>query len=443
MRQQVQTVFLIAALLVLAACSNTGAAPSLNSTPTLMPTLDQAASAVRDVVPQPTEPSPTPQAANLRIWWPDDLYPVDNSTASSILSEQIEGFRDTYSNLGLDVRRKRASGLGGILSTLRTAAPVAPSAMPDLTLMQRGDMIAAASEGLIIPINDWVASDVLNNLPANVRALGEIDGTLYGVPYALNLFHVVYRAALLANPPLSFEDVLEQQPRFRFSAGVEPGNSVNWTILLQYLAADGRLVDENNNPVLDEGPLMALLEFYAQGVEQGIFDNTLLNNTQVDSYWNSFSSGETSMMCLDTRTYLTRKDGVPNVGLAPLPTADGNPLTALEGWMWVLTTHDPDRQDQAATFLSWIMRVNAQAVYLEALGLLPSQQQALSLWDDQDYATFAQTMLTTAQIVPMALRNSSAAAALQLAVASVLEGAPAQDAAAEALAKFAVAETTN
>ena len=58
-----------------------------------------------------------------------------------MLLSQFDGFRQTYA-YNLDVRRKRSGGLGGILPTLRTAVPVAPRAVPDLTLMRRTDMIA-------------------------------------------------------------------------------------------------------------------------------------------------------------------------------------------------------------------------------------------------------------------------------------------------------------
>jgi len=35
---------------------------------------------------------------------------------------QWDGFRSTYRSYDLEIRRKRASGLGGILSTLRAAS---------------------------------------------------------------------------------------------------------------------------------------------------------------------------------------------------------------------------------------------------------------------------------------------------------------------------------
>jgi ABC-type glycerol-3-phosphate transport system substrate-binding protein len=105
--------------------------------------------------------------------------------------------------------------------------------------------------------------------------------------------------------------------------------------------------------------------------------------------------------------------------------------------MWVVTTNDPDRQRQALVFLSWMMRISQQSSYTEAFGILPSQQRALRLWNDEEYAQFAPTLIASAQIIPLAQRNSNAALALQASFADVLGGTTADTAADAALAMLA------
>jgi ABC-type glycerol-3-phosphate transport system substrate-binding protein len=388
--------------------------------------LEQAAQAT------PT-PQPTRDPLRIQLWWPDELYPKPDSDAERVLLNQFDGFRQTYATYNLDVRRKRATGLGGILPTLRTALPVAPRAVPDLTLMRRTDMLAAATEGLIVPLEDWLPTDILNGLVPGTRALGEIDGTLYGLPYVLNIYHVVYRSSVFDAPLLTFDDVLEQGPEYLFPAGAGAGTLVSWTVLLQYLAAGGTLVDAGGNPALDRNALLTVMTYYEQAVADGIFDPALLDFTQFDVYWDAFQAGEANMVMVDTTTYFKRREDVPNVGLAPVPTHNGEPLTALDGWMWVLTTQDPDHQRQARAFLSWMMRINQHSTFTEALGMLPSQLGALRLWDDSEYAGFAQDLLATALIIPAAQRNNAAAVALEGALAAVLAGTPAVQAADDAL----------
>ena len=378
-------------------------------------------------------PTPTPQAEQrtIRVWWPDELYPADGSAAADILHSQFDLFRQTYSGYTVEIRRKRSHGLGGILASLRTATPVAPGAVPDLTLMRREDLITAAQEGLIVPLDDWMPANMSgNNLFSGVRALGEVDGVLYGIPYTLNIRHTLYRASVFETPPQTFADVLNARTPYLFAANDAP---VSWTVLLQYLAAGGRLADENGAATLSPDALQTVLEFYAEGEAAGVFTPAVLDYAQVQDYWNTFVTGEAHLVTVDTQSYLSRQDTVQSVAPSAIPTADGTPLTVLDGWMWVVTTPNPDHQRQALAFLSWMMRVSHQGAFTEAFGVLPSQIRALRLWDNQSYAEFAQTLITTAVVFPEARRNNVAAAALQNAVADVIKGVPPQTALDEAL----------
>ena len=258
---------------------------------------------------------------------------------------------------------------------------------------------------------------------------------LYGLPYVLNIYHVVYRSSVFDEPLVTFDDVLEAQPEYLFPAGSSATTPVSWTLLLQYLAAGGTLVDAAGNR---PGPRRTAgrAGLLRRAVALGIFGPALLEYTQFDVYWDAFEGAEANMVMVDTTTYLKRREDVPNVGLAPVPTRAGEPLTAMDGWMWVLTTQDPDHQRQARAFLSWMMRISQHSTFTETLGMLPSQLGALRLWDDSEYAVFAQDLLATAVIIPTAQRNNAAAAALENALADVLNGMPAEQAAEDALASL-------
>ncbi|NDJ79102.1 MAG: extracellular solute-binding protein [Chloroflexi bacterium] len=377
------------------------------------------------------QPPPPAASTEVVVWWPVDLYPDAGSTAEVLLLDQFDGFRET-SSYGLEVRQKRASGLGVILPTLRTAEPVAPGAMPDLTLMRRSDMMTAATEELIIPLDEWVPGDMLDDLIPGVRELGEIDGQLYGIPYALTIYHTVYRASAFEEPLLTFDDVLEQEPAYLFPATPSSGAQVNWTVLLQYLAAGGELVDDSGAPYLDEDALRIVLEFYAEAVELGVFGPDLLEYSDSDEYWSEFVANDANLIGISSMAFLSHRNTVQNVELAAVPTTDGTSITLLDGWMWVVTTNDSEGQKRARAFVSWMMRINQQGVYTEALGMLPSQQQALRSWDNVPYTTFTQIMIASARLVPSAERNNKAAVALQGAVEAVLQGTPVDQAIADA-----------
>ncbi len=387
-------------------------------------------------VQQTSTPTPgEPEKQTVRIWWPDELYPQHAGSTLDILNAQFDGFQITYSTYDLDMRRKRTNGLGGILSTLRAAQPVAPGALPDLTLMRRSDMVTAANEGLIFPITDWVPADLVGtNLLPGAQALGEIDGVLYGVPYAIDLYHIVYRLSAYEQAPVSFADVLAEKAHYLFPVGTTP---VSWTVLLQYRGAGGRLVDDNGAPTLDLAPLLAVLDYYAQGLAQGIFSPDMLDYTRYEDLWSQFNTGEADMIGVSAWSYLAHDEDLSSVGFGTVPTLDGEPITALDGWLWVLTTQNPEHQQRALAFLSWMMRISPQSLYTESLGVLPSQVRALRLWDNEAYATFARTLADSAVIIPEAQRNNSAALALQQAIIDVLNGTPPETAGDAALARLA------
>ncbi|MBN2303819.1 MAG: extracellular solute-binding protein [Anaerolineae bacterium] len=449
-RTGLSTALLLVLAACLAACAGTPAvssAPPPDDTPytaqdALASAHDPAGSekSAAPVAAQSTStptPESTPDRLKVRVWWPDELYPAPDGTAAATLLNQFEGFRLTYTSYDLDVRRKRSNGLGGILPMLRAAAPVAPSALPDLALIRYADMVTLATEGLIVPLSNLVPGDLVgSNLLPGARGLGEVNGVLYGVPYALNISHTVYRTALFDQPLLGFDDVLAAGPVYLFPAGTTTGTLVNETALAQYLAAGGRLADDLGNPILNHDPLLAVLRYYEQGLDGGLFTPALLEQTGYAGYWTDFETGEASVIGVDTLTYLAHEDAVPNVGLSPTPTLDGGPITLLDGWVWALTTQDPDRQRQAIAFLSWMMRVSQHSLFTEAMNILPSQSRALLLWDDAAYAEFAGDLITHAVVLPTSQRSSSAAQALQDSVVAVLEGTPADTAADSALAQL-------
>jgi len=374
----------------------------------------------------------TPGAPRVRVWWPDDLYPAEASEAETILLRQWDSFRGTYRSYDLDVRRKRAGGLGGILPTLRAATGVATGALPDLTLMRRADLATAASEGLLVPLEDWIPADVLDELLPGARSLGEVDGTLYGFPYAVMLTHTLYRPSVFSSPPQTFADILRDEPVYLFPAGTGASAVVNTTLLLQYLQAGGRLVDGEGNPTLDHASVLSLLQYYATGVTQEIFGPELLDYTQSTSYWADFVAGEAELIHVDSSYYLAHQDEVENEAVGTIPTQNGDSVSALNGWMWVLVTHDPDRQDRARAFFSWMMRASQQAALTEALHVIPSQARALELWQNQSYAQFAAELIPSGRIIATELR-SGAASLLQEALADVLRGLAPVQAADEAI----------
>ena len=414
---RVRSLLLLMALLVLAACAPDAAQQPLQTepvpsdtpdAPTLEPLLATETLA-------PTEPGPQ----RLAVWWPETLAPLDNDTAAEVLSEQLSAFQSENTSVNVQFRLKRVEDVGGIMSTLRTASAVAPGALPDLTLLRRDDLLIAAQAGLIQPLGNRLSPAVLEDLQEVAIELGSIGGELYGLPYTLEVLHVAYPPSTAVLPATSYDVLLSERVPFVFPAGRTSG--INNVLLLQYLAGGGALSD-TGTLVVDAGALQSTLAFYEQAVELGVVDPSVLEYVSPSDYIGLMASADTGLGAVSSNLYLELVDSGIDLRAAAIPTESGHPQTVVDGWMWVLTTSDADRQTQALRFLNWMLDANRQASYTSVIHMLPSQRTALRQLGYPEYVTFVSELFDNA-ILPLTETESGAAArAMQTALASVLTG---------------------
>jgi ABC-type glycerol-3-phosphate transport system substrate-binding protein len=386
---------------------------------------ETTASALPTVVPvEITEPAvtadPTSQGPfSVVVWWPEPLAPLDNETAAETLSEQLSAFQRNTGNTQVEFRLKKVEDVGGIMSTLRTASAVAPGALPDLTLLRRDDLLMAVQAGLAQPLSQRLSPAILEELPTSVLALGRVDEQLYGLPYTIEIQHVAYTDGTTPASPATFSHLLDSQTPFVFAAGRT--SSVSDVFLLQYLAANGTW--SGNGPVkIDEAALQSTLTFYQQAVAAGIISPDVLEYTNPSDYQTLLNSADSGEVVVTSSQYLKLTSDGSKLSVSQIPTASGKPVTMLDGWMWVMTTSDADRQTRALRFLNWMLDADRQRQYTQIVHMLPSQRTALRQMPDTTYIDFVNTLLANATL-PLAQSESGAAArAMQNALASVLSG---------------------
>ncbi len=419
--------------LYLAACETRPAGPTDQPTSAASNNPALSVGVLARSQPFPTAaPTPTPEPIHtqprLVIWWAAELLPAPGSAAETVLNAQLEGFRSSPDAPPLVMRIKRSEGVGGVLSTLRSASRVAPGALPDLALLRRADLLTAARDGLIAPLSDTLPPALRRDLAPAALALGMVEDVVYGVAYTLEVQHIVYRPAAFETPPLTFAAVLEAGQPFAFPLGDDDGASS--TLLIQYAAAGGRLSDGTGEPVLDEAPLRAVLEFYEQAVAGGLIGPEALAYHTAEDYWDVFLNGTFNLAQVDSSTYLASSPQQMGTVAAPPITGTGETLTYLDGWLWVMFTSDPDRQARAWRLLEWLMRAERQAAFAQAVNQVPSLEPALALWNPGDYSTLMHALLEN-EMPLLAGTTLPAAEALQAALEAVLNG---EQSAAEAAA---------
>ncbi len=308
----------------------------------------------------------------LTVWWPEPLASPDNFEVAAVLEAQTAVFVLRQDNVEVSTRLKKATDVGGIMSTLRTASAVAPGAMPDLTLLRRQDLVNAQRANLIQPLDELLTTPLLDTWSTGA-ALGQVDERTYGVPYVLDLVHTVYRPdPALDYTSWGFDALLEREQPLLFPAGRTTG--MNNVLYLQYLQAGGQPPSSSD---LDMRALTSTLQFYERALSAGIVDSVLLNYTTPADYVNLFQEDEFDVAVVDSTTYLRLVQDEPDLKAAPVPTTTGATSTLLNGWIWVLTTTDPDRQALAMRYLNWMNDADRQGEYAAAVSQLPSQRPAL------------------------------------------------------------------
>jgi ABC-type glycerol-3-phosphate transport system substrate-binding protein len=364
--------------------------------------------------PEPTQTGP----ARLVIWWPEPIAPAEDSAATAIRSEQIGAFQATQDNLLVESRLKQEQDIGGIMDTLRTASAVAPGALPDLTLIRYEDLQVAAQAGLVQPLEGRVSSAILGNLYDSALQLGQVDGQLYGLPYMLEVNHVVYRPLAVEGDAWSFNSVLAEGAPFVFPANRI--NGVNDVFLVQYLAAGGTLSEDGT---LDEDALRSTLEFYERAVAAGIVNSTVLDYSEPANYEADLAAGTIPFAVVTSTVYLEMIAAGEDLNVGLIPTSSGQPMTLLDGWMWVMTTSDVDRQTSAIAYLNWMLEADRQGEYSQSVHMYPSQRRAVRNWFTDDYAIFVSRLLDNATLPVPESQNGVAARAMQNAFTAVILGA--------------------
>ena len=409
--------FLAAALVwMLAACAAQAVQPtdiaSTQSIGTPSPAVPTPSAALS--TPEVTEPV----TLTLNLWWPEPLAPIDNQDAADLLSEQISAFQAANRDISVDFRLKKAQDVGGIMSMLKAASLVAPRALPDLTLLRRSDMLAAAQAGLIMPLDERAEAAILDNFQPMVGALGRMNDRLYGLPYNIEVQHMAYQTASVSLDRWSFANVLAHKIAFVFPAG--RANSLSDVFLAQYRDATG--TRESSTLSVDADQLRGLFQFYQQAVAAKLIDPIVLEYITPDDYRGGLAAGDISGGVVTSSLYLKIIAGGAKLDYAPVPTESGQPATVLDGWMWVLTSADSEQQAVAMRFLNWMLDVDRQGRYNRAISMLPSQRTALRQWEDANYASFVDTLLNNATLPLTDSTGSATARVIQSALASVISG---------------------
>ena len=365
---------ILSALLLLTLVSCGGGTPAPESVlPTSMPSPLQPT-----VAPTPTREL-EPMIVTIELWLPAALDPYGGGPGARLLAQQLDDFSEAYPDVQVEVVVKKARGRGGLFDFLRTARDAAPSVLPDLVVLDTADLETAAGSGLIQPLDDLLSPAEMADRFPFATDLGTVDGQTLGFIVGAGIQHAAYRSALFDSPPISWTQIVSPPVPFLVPVGGR-GQQVDDTTLIQYLAAGGRLTDEEDYPWLDEGVMVSVLGFYSACIGTGAISPTLvLGIADADQSWEQFQAGAGEIAVVPAGRYWVEADETVAVG--PIPTASGQPLSVARGWVIAMVADDPTRQSLAMLLLDWLIAPDHNGQWTQAAGYLPGTNAALRIWD--------------------------------------------------------------
>lgn len=435
---------LLLIVVLLAACTpqQTTTSASL-ATPTPTATIAATRSQPTPPSPAPTPAFPSEGAITLTWWAPDFLSTQVAQPIKESLEAQLAAFERTYAGqVQIRLVPKARYGRGGLLDLFRAAQPVAPAILPDLVTLDVFELEQAASAGLLQPLDQLLAEDVIQQLYPFARSAGQFQGRLLAVQYLADFEHIAYLANAVPVPPQTWDELLRSGATpYLFPLGApQPGantsrfRNLQCVQLSHYLSAGASLNPTTRRLTLDETSLLRLLTFYKTASDAGLLPPNALEINSTDIVWTLFAQGRIPLAQVTARQYLAGGSSVGTVGYAATPGWAGPASPVAAGWALAIGTTNPRRQQLAADLIAWLLEPERASAMARATGWLPTSSAALDIWGEQPYYTFLDQQLAGAVSPPAGLDYAQTSSQLQKAVIAVLaEGVSPRDATTAAL----------
>jgi ABC-type glycerol-3-phosphate transport system substrate-binding protein len=367
----------------------------------------------------------------LTVWLPDTLVPPGDTQSGTVLTQQIAAFAATQSDVPVQALVKQAHGPGGLLDLVQATAPVAPSVLPDVILLDLAEIPAAAQSGLLRPLNGLVPASALTDL-FPFAEVGRFDSQWVAIAYATDLEHLAYNPARVQSPPLTWAQVVSGSQHYLFPAGASGGMPAD-ALFTQYAAFGGRWLDATGKPSLDAASLTQMLGQLKDAQQVGVISADVLNFSSADNTWLVYLSSATLVVDVRASRFVVERMMVFGTMAAPLPGRNEPARLIARGWALVVPTRDPARLSLAASLVAWLVLPENEGTWTRAANLLPAHRSAFDHWYPADsYTAFVRQELERAIPAPPAYVAQVVGPALQKAVADVLRGQaqPAEAAAA-------------
>ncbi|MFZ3071545.1 MAG: extracellular solute-binding protein [Anaerolineaceae bacterium] len=358
---------------------------------------DTPTQAVASQTSQPTdlgiETTPVPEPEELTIWLPAELSPQGEDQAAVLLQSRLDAFAEAQ-DLEIQVRVKNLSGAGGLLDALTATNAAATEALPDLIVLNRKDLETAALKSLVYPLDELTTIVDGEDWFPYARNLSLIQNVVYGIPFVGDPLALVYDARLDLIPSSDWAGIASNAGVLIFAAD-DPQAAFPLTL---YMAQGGLVEDTQRHPILEEEPLTDTLTLLRAANSAGHIYQLSLEYQDSSKVWEAFETGQANMAVAPISQVLQALKQEP--GTQPIPTVVEMPVTTASGWVWAVTTPQPERQKLAVALAENLVEPGFLSGWTESLGRLPARPSALDAWQDEALKITLGKISSTAVVYP-------------------------------------------
>jgi multiple sugar transport system substrate-binding protein len=399
--------------------------PEQTDTPSPTPTLQATPKPLSTAI-DTISSNPQPTVITLTFWTVEQFSPQID-----LVTQQLANFEAANPNVRVEVFQKKTTGQASILNYLKSAKEVAPGVLPDIVILNTDQLAQAWRTDLIQPLDGKLDRTIIQDLLPAAQKLGVVDDQLAGIPFEIDVEHLVYNTSQITSTPILWTDVLSSGTNYQFPAKGQNG-LLNDASIIQYLSAGGELTNDEGMPAIDEAALRAMLNYYRTTLDKGIINQQILEFGQTEETWEQYLNGSVGMTHIDAHIYLDDRRSLNDSQAAAIPTQNGNLTTIGHGRAFALVTKDPSRQNYALKLIETFMEPEINAAWATRSAVIPTRRTAFDLVaNDDPYWVFLDNYLQTTISPPSFADYDRLSRILQQAVFQVLNGEATPDEAVE------------
>lgn len=309
------------------------------------------------------------------MWVAPRFSPAADGPAAELLSERLAAFEQEHGDVEIVVRVKPVTGQGSLIETLEAAIAAAPGALPDLISLDPAGLYSAALKGWVVDLNALTPEVSNPTWFEHAAAASQIDGQLFGIPFASQADVFIYRNESYLQTPAAWDDLLNANATFLFPAGDRDAGLT----LSYYVRLGGELYNQDGRPTLDAATVATVLEFYATAQAADLLPVRAAELASTNDTWQDWFDGQSNSAVVPLSLALENYNP-ETVTASLIPAQSDSGFSLSKTWTWAVAATDPDHQSLVLELIDWLSQPEFLGPWTRALNLIPPDPFALDQW---------------------------------------------------------------